>query len=221
MKKDTLAQVAYAALRADLLACRIVPGEPIRISSAVKRLGVNLSAVREALSRLAAEGLVTTINHRGFRATPISVEDLQDLTAVRIEIEVSCLKRSLRLGDLAWESNLVAAYHRLSKTEAPRDDEDEAGDAFAVVHDEFHSALVAACDSEWLLRLRSVLYDQTERYRRLSVQIGYQNRDLDAEHQAIFDSAMARDEAKAVELISSHLKSTAAVLLNAKDSFNW
>ena len=221
MTKDTLAQVAYSALRADLLSCRLVPGEPIRISSTVSRLGVNLSAVREALSRLVAEGLVTAIHHRGFRAAPISLEDLQDLTSVRIEIESSCLKRSLRVGDLAWESGLVAAYHRLSKTEVPSTADSENSDAFALAHDGFHDALVAACDSEWLLRLRGILYHQSERYRRLAEKIGRHDRNLDAEHEELFNACIARDEAKASELINNHLRRTASVLLDSKDSFNW
>src|SRR3546814_13711371 len=66
--------------------------------------------VREALSRLDAEGLVISSNQRGFRIAPISIDDLQDLTSVRIDVEINCLKHSLRLGDLGWETNLVAAF---------------------------------------------------------------------------------------------------------------
>src|SRR3546814_7879156 len=94
MKKNTQAQLAYNALREDLLSCRLAPGDPVRISSAVSRLGVNLSAVREALSRLDAEGLVISSNQRGFRIAPISIDDLQALTSVRIDVEINCLKKT-------------------------------------------------------------------------------------------------------------------------------
>jgi DNA-binding GntR family transcriptional regulator len=221
MKKNTLAQVAYEALREDLLACRLVPGQPIRISNTVSRLGVNLSAVREALSRLDAEGLVISSQQRGFRAAPISIEDLQDLTPVRIDIEVSCLKRSLRMGDLAWETNLVAAFHRLSKSDIPeRSGSGNAPDAFALAHDAFHAALVAGCDSGWLLRIRDALYNQWERYRRLAIQLSRLERDLDSEHRKLFDAAMERDEARIATLIADHFRRTSAILLEAKDSFN-
>jgi len=217
MKKDTQAQVAYNALREELLSCRLVPGDPVRISSTVERLGVNLSAVREALSRLDAEGLVISSNRRGFRIAPISLDDLRDLTSVRIDIEINCLKRSLRLGDLGWETALVAAFHRLSKTAAPDPDSfDASASAHTLAHDEFHGALVAGCDSVWLLRIRDALYNQWERYRRLAVKLGRYERDVDAEHKELFDAAMSRDEAKITALIATHFTRTSSILLTAK-----
>jgi len=71
---------------------------------------------REALSRLTSEGLVISEPQRGFRAAPISVADLKDLTMVRIEVESLCLKRAIAVGTVDWESRLVAAFHRLSRT---------------------------------------------------------------------------------------------------------
>ncbi|RUM96636.1 GntR family transcriptional regulator [Pseudaminobacter arsenicus] len=218
MSESTQAQIAYEQLRADLLACRLVPGERIRMNEAVNRLDVNLGAVREALSRLAAEGLVIATQQRGFRAAPISVQDLKDLTPVRIEIEISCLRRSLRNGDLSWETHLVAAFHKVSKT--PIFDEGNpkrASETFASAHDEFHGALVAACDNSWLLRIRDTLYTQWERYRRLAVQLPRTERDLNAEHRELFNAAMERDENKIASLISDHFNKTTEILLSATD----
>src|ERR1700731_5490431 len=82
-----LTQRAYEGLRADLLACRIRPGSRLKIQELCDRCSVSLGAVREALSRLTSEGLVVSEPQRGFRAAPVSVADLQDLTMVRIEVE--------------------------------------------------------------------------------------------------------------------------------------
>lgn len=217
MKKSTQAQLAYNALREDLLSCRLAPGDPVRISDAVSRLGVNLSAVREALSRLDAEGLVISSNQRGLRVAPISIDDLQDLTSVRIDIEINCLKRSLRIGDLGWETNVVAAFHRLSKT-ATRDQNEHVATAgpYTLAHDDFHGALVAGCDSVWLLRIRDALYNQWERYRRLAVQLGRLEPDVDSEHKELFDAALARDDARITKLIANHFNRTSSILLKAK-----
>ncbi|HEY9571928.1 MAG TPA: FCD domain-containing protein [Pusillimonas sp.] len=221
MKKNTQAQLAYNALREDLLSCRLAPGDPVRISSAVSRLGVNLSAVREALSRLDAEGLVISSNQRGFRIAPISIDDLQDLTSVRIDVEINCLKHSLRLGDLGWETNLVAAFHRLSKTATPdKNGPDATAGTYTLAHDDFHGALVAGCDSVWLLRIRDALYNQWERYRRLAVQLGRFESDVDAEHKELFEAAMARDEKRITKLIANHFNRTSSILLKAKQWCN-
>ncbi|HWA45614.1 MAG TPA: FCD domain-containing protein [Hypericibacter adhaerens] len=211
-----LTQGAYEQLRADLLACRILPGSRLKIQELCNRLSVSLGAIREALSRLTSEGLVVAEPQRGFRAAPISEADLQDLTKVRIEIESLCLRRAIEVGDVDWEARLVAAFHRLSRTpERVEADPARSSDEWAEAHAAFHTALADGCDSPWLLRLRRQLYDQSERYRRLSVPLTTRTRNIGAEHQAIVDATLARDADKAVALLSAHLSATTRILLTA------
>src|ERR1700678_3888046 len=91
----SLTQAAYLRLRADLLACRIRPGERVKINDVCRQFAVSLGAVREALARLTSEGLVVAEPQRGFRAAPITADELRDLTMVRIEIEGLCLRRAV------------------------------------------------------------------------------------------------------------------------------
>lgn len=58
-------------------------------------LGVSLGSVREALVRLTMEGLVLSEPSKGFVVAPISLDDLDDLTDTRIELETHCLRRSI------------------------------------------------------------------------------------------------------------------------------
>lgn len=207
---QSLTEAAYEALRSDILACRVPPGAKLNINEICDALSVSLSAVREALSRLTAEGLVVAEAHRGFRAAPVSAEDLRDLTSTRIEIEASCLRRAIELGDMDWEIGIVAAYHRLSRTpERVAGDEVRIPEEWAKAHKEFHAALVQACDSYWRLRLRNFLYDQTERYRHLSVPARREERNLADEHKAIMEATIARDGDRAVALMEAHLTLTA------------
>src|SRR5215813_9999467 len=113
---QNLTQSAYEGVRADLLACRILPGSRLKIQDLCTRFSVSLGAVREALSRLTSEGFVIAEPQRGFRAAPISVADLRDLTMVRIAIEGLCVRRAIAVGTVDWEARLVAAFHRLSRT---------------------------------------------------------------------------------------------------------
>jgi DNA-binding GntR family transcriptional regulator len=85
-------------------------------------------------------------------------------TAVRIDIELKCVRRAMSIGGLKWEAAIVAADHELSHT--PSDIHD-LGDDWMIAHAKFHAALVAACDSPWLLRIREQLFVQGERYRRI------------------------------------------------------
>jgi len=213
-----LTQGAYEAVRADLLACRIPPGSRLKIQDLCDRFSVSLGAIREALSRLTSDGLVISEPQRGFRAAPISVAELQDLTMVRMEIESLCLRRAIAAGTVEWEARLVAAFHRLSRTpERVPTDPVRSDDDWAGAHAAFHLALVDGGDSPWLLRLHSQLYAQSERYRRLSIPLTTGARDVAAEHQGILDAVLARDAARAVLLLTRHLGATTEILLEAAD----
>lgn len=214
-KKLSLTESAYRQLRDDLLACRLVPGEKINIKDIADSRGFSLGAVREALARLTSEGFVTLDESRGFRVAPISLDDLADLVALRSDIEGQCLRRAIRHGGLDWESQIVSAAHRLSKT-PPGDPADpmRLNEDYAMAHSAFHQALVAACESPWLLRMRAWLYDQSERYRYLTVPLSNAERDLTREHAAIVEAALARDADTAVSLLSDHLMATARLLID-------
>lgn len=213
---QNLTQGAYEALRADLLACRILPGSRLKIQELCTRFAVSLGAIREALSRLTSEGLVVSEPQRGFRAVPISLADLKDLTMVRIEVEALCLRRAIASGTVDWEAQLVAAFHRLSRTpERAATDPARSDDEWADAHAAFHAALVDGGDSPWLRRLHTQLYAQSERYRRLSIPLGSMARDVGSEHQAIMMAALERDAGRAVALMTDHLGTTAEILLEA------
>src|SRR5580698_2149735 len=211
-----MTQGAYEGLRADLLACRILPGKRLKIQELCTQFSVSLGAIREALSRLTSEGLVVAEPQRGFRAAPISAADLADLTMVRVEIETLCLKRAIEYGDVDWEARLVAAAHRLSRTpERDGNDPARSNEDWAEAHSAFHLALVDGCGSPWLLHLHALLYAQSERYRRLSMPFATSGRNVDAEHQAIVTATLARDAETAVRLLAAHLEATTLILLNA------
>jgi len=213
MSSKTQSDRMFDSLRSDILACRFLPGSKLRINDIAESSEVSLGAVREALSRLGAEGLVIAESQKGYRVAPLSVEDLSDLTEARVEIERIGLFRSIAKGDLEWETNIVAAWHRLSKIPDPLP-EDPNVDRWAAAHAEFHLALVAACGSNKLLQIRSQLYQQSERYRRYSGIVN-RARNVFGEHRAIFDATIARNSGAAAEAIEEHLRSTAKIILSS------
>jgi DNA-binding GntR family transcriptional regulator len=66
-----------------------------------------------------------------------------------------------------------------------------------------------------LLHLHTLLYAQSERYRRLSVPFAAKSRNVNKEHQAIVTATLARDAEGAVRLLVSHLEATTRILLDA------
>src|ERR1700751_6229745 len=112
----SLTHGAYAELPSQLLACHFAPGEKLKIDDLSRQFAVGSSAVREALSRLASEGFVVSEPQRGFRVAPLSVDALRDLTDVRCSIEALCLRGAIEKGGVEWQSQVVAALHRLTHT---------------------------------------------------------------------------------------------------------
>jgi GntR family transcriptional regulator, carbon starvation induced regulator len=197
----------YDALREDILNGNHAPGAKLAIDGLARHFGVSGGAVREALSRLTSDRLVLSMPQRGFAVAGVSAEDLADLTAVRIEIETRCLRRSVQLGSVEWEARLLASWHRLSHVGSQPTGRTHPD--WERLHATFHDDLVSACDSPWWLRLRDVLYIQAERYRRMLLpQVG-RLRDVEAEHREILDLAMARDAEGAAAALARHLGRTA------------
>jgi DNA-binding GntR family transcriptional regulator len=207
---------AYERLRRDLITGALPPGSRLKISDLCQATAMNLSAIREALSRLSAEGLVIALPQRGFRAAPVSPTDLADLTHARVEIETLCLRRSLQLGDIDWESAVVAASHAMERTPAVSPVTQPAEYArWCEVHEGFHRALCSACDNARLLRIRDMLYLESERYRHLATRFAGSRRAAHDEHQALVEAALDRDGDRAAEVIAAHFQITTADLLNS------
>ncbi len=210
---SSLTETVAARLRDSILTCKTLPGTRLLTIALCKEFGVSLAVVRESLSRLAAEGLVVADPQRSFRVAPISLDDLHDLTRVRVELETLALRDAIAAGGVAWEAGIVAAFHRLSRTPlytdlAPRRKNEE----WAHAHAAFHHALINACGSPLLLQIRAGLFERSERYRRLSGLARSEGRDVEGEHRALMDAALSRDAAGAAAVLRQHLFTTAKLV---------
>ncbi len=212
-KGRTLIESAYATLRNEIIDGTLEPGAKLRTEELRARYDVSGSTIREALTRLLGEALVTSEGQRGFRVAPATLEDFRDLTDVRKLIETEALRQAIAAGGEAWEGDIVAAFYRLSKAEERlRDDPAGASAEFEARNRDFHRALIAACPSPWLHRLHALLYQQSERYRRLVASRRAIPRDVHAEHQGILDATLARDSDLACRLAGDHIERSVVAL---------
>lgn len=207
----TLAEKAYASLRQDIVRGELKPGQPLRMQQLSARYAMGFSPLREALNRLQAERLVTSIALRGFSVAPLSMAEMWDTTNTRILIEQRALRLSIKQGDDAWEAGIVGALHALLlQAGRPRGDEDDMR-LLEQRHHSFHLALLAACNSTWLLEFFRRLYVESERYRHpvLAQSAGDQARDIQAEHAHLAKVTLDRDPDLAAALLAEHYRTTA------------
>lgn len=208
----TVAEAIYRTLRSDILWGRLPPEHPLRSDELRAKYHVGISPLREALSRLAAQHLVTTVGQRGFRVAPLTAEDVKDTLETRLIIEQAALATSIKKGDIAWETALVGSFHSLSRTPMPKGPGQEA-EIWSKHHRQFHLALLAACQSRWQLEMAGQLFDQAERHRVLrvlrSASLPRLARDTTAEHKELLDAALARNIKTAAATLEAHYRATA------------
>lgn len=205
----TMTDYVYGQVREDIIQGRLAPDSKLKIELLRNTYEVGATPIREALSRLSSDGFVVTEGQRGFRVSPISPEDLEDVTELRITLELKALRKSILHGGDEWESRVVSTYYQLGKVEE-QDLFENLGTWEQRNHD-FHWALISACTSKWLLHFYNILYDQHKRYRNISLIANLGKRDVHAEHQRIYDAALARDVDTACHETEQHIRMTADI----------
>jgi DNA-binding GntR family transcriptional regulator len=203
----------YQVLRNAILWGELPAGSRLRTNVLTKEYDISLGALREALSRLSAEGLTQAEAHRGYVVTPISAEDVEDLARVRTAVETQCLVWAIENGTLEWESNIVAATHRLVNS-ARELDQGARPATWTEAHADYHATLVGGCGSPRLLQIRNSLYEQSERHRRLEMSMT-RDRNAEDEHRLLAEAVIARDIPLATRLMHSHINRTTEFIVRA------
>jgi DNA-binding GntR family transcriptional regulator len=209
----TLTEQTYARLRTDIVEGRLLPGSKLRIEHLRQAYEVGAGTLREALTRLVSDALVTAEGQRGFRVSTIAMDDLQDITRLRVHIETHALRESIRHGDAAWRAQLQASYEELSAAEQPLSSENRR--QWEALNVRFHEALLGGHASPWTLKVLRLLARHGERYRCYAMEQPALTRDVHAEHKEIFELAMAGQEARAALALEAHISTTPHLLLQA------
>jgi DNA-binding GntR family transcriptional regulator len=215
---STRADLIYQRLRADILNGRLEPDQRLRIEQLSQEYGVSSGVLREALPRLAGEGLATLLPQQGYRVISVSPDDLRHLTEARVAIETQVFRQSIAHGSLDWESDVVAAHHTLTRI-AMLTPDGEVSEDWRAAHAEFHRALLAGCPNVRLRAIAESMREIAEVYRVWSAAPGLAaDRDVAAEHRALAEAAAARDADTGAALLEAHIQLTTDLLLQVERS---
>lgn len=212
---STLSENVTKKLQSDILAGQYEPGSPLTVSELAKGFEVSVAVVREALTRLATQGLVLQNPNHGFSVKRASEEELNNIVRARSINESEALRLSIACGDLTWESNVIAVHHKLSQTAEYKEANDKLviSEEWSEIHRQFHYELIAACPNPILLDICRRLWDLSEFYRHCSP-LQQQVRDGRAEHKALADAVISRNSDLAVKLFRTHIQLTADKLFD-------
>jgi DNA-binding GntR family transcriptional regulator len=208
---NTKASRLVERLREAIISGSLAPGTKINLDRVRREFGVSLSPLREALARLLAFGLVELHDNRGYSVAPVSLNNLAEITRLRVEFESLALSSAITSGDLRWESEVMRALHLMNRM--PRDPADlKTLEAWEHAHRDFHMALLAGCRMPLLLSFCLVLHNLNDRYRRTFLAAQGGDRNVVVEHSEIAQGAVARDRDYACDKLREHIQRTGANL---------
>lgn len=194
----SLPEVAYEKIRRAILAGSYESGQALRQEDLAHQLGISRLPVREALSRLEAEGLVVQRPRRGYIIASLDPDEIEDIFDIRAMLEeragyLATLKRTQQ--DVAEVEALAAAVDKvLIKTAADVDQ-------FAELNHAFHARLFESSGRKQLCRTMIMLRNSVERYVRVSARVAVNLDRTKAEHHQILD-AFRRGQAEEVARLS-------------------
>lgn len=215
----TATEAAARLLRADILAGILPPATPLRLRMLADRYNIGATPLREALSRLAAQGVVVAEGQRGFSVPPVTRAHLLDITQSRQLVEPEALRLAMQHGDAAWEDEIVASFHLLKRELERRVSSSEAWlDAYEAKHHRFHRALIAACPLVAVKAFCDALYEQKTRYRRVLKSVGLLAGRAVEVHEELMQLTLARDADRAPAALAQHIGTTAEAALKVFDA---
>lgn len=197
----TLWQRVYDHLRTEILEGRLEPGAELIEVALADQLGVSRGPLREAIGRLAAEGLVTVIPRRGAVVRSLSKEEFLELYQVREALERAAVQLAVpRLSDEQFEK--LAALNEEMEAHAAGNEVE----AFFEANLAFHARLFEASGNGKLEELYRQLLGQLGRYRLRSLTLRGNLKRSVSEHKAILRAARRGDAERAAQLMAEHIR---------------
>jgi GntR family transcriptional regulator, rspAB operon transcriptional repressor len=196
------ADQVYLHLREAIIACRLLPNEPVSENRLCGMYGVSRSPVRIALTRLAEDGLIEIYPQRGSFVAPINLKQVREGQFARVALEVALIERaaarwSPEASTLARKEILVQKQHA------------KAGDAwlFYLDNERFHFAFAQQAGLPGVWTTVQVVKTLLDRIGHLANPVpGHMNRII-LEHIAILDHLDAGDVDKAIAAMRAHINS--------------
>ncbi|WP_158047454.1 GntR family transcriptional regulator [Skermanella pratensis] len=204
--RETVQDHVYRQLKDLILNGGIEPGRTVTIQSLADAFGVSAMPVREALHRLVAEKALTVVAGRSVGIPPLSVERLEDLKRVRIEIEGVATEWAARSISAADLERLDALMAEMEAAHGERD-----GRRYVPANREFHFTIYRAAGSASMLSIIESLWLRIGPYFDLlnsAGSLGASN----AEHRAIRDALLRGDGPAARAALKADIEGAAKAL---------
>jgi DNA-binding GntR family transcriptional regulator len=195
----TVSEQVYSAVRERILSGQIAPESPVRQDALSAELGVSKIPLREALTRLEQDGLVSSQPNRGYVVTPMTGKEAEEVFALRLTLEPEATALGATTAR-SPERRIATAAFELLDAEA-----EKSGARMAVLNREFHLALIRPCEKLVTIQLIERLQLLAERYVRAHLEPQGRERRARAEHAGLLKAWLAGDAAAVRRKVEVHI----------------
>jgi DNA-binding GntR family transcriptional regulator len=204
-KQASSADLIYGALRDAIIRGELAEGEALRQDTIAQMFNVSRIPVREAMQRLAAQGLVISARYKGVVVASLSYQQITEIFEFRALIEPAVIEMAV---PLMSERSLALAQDYCDAFGAETDPE-RWGD----LNRQFHTCLYLDCGKPYYLSVVHKTNDLVERYVRLVLYLTQGMRNAVVEHQEILDACKAGNAGRAAELTRKHIATAGEMLV--------
>ena len=210
MKPPSLAQQAYEQLRAEILTCALPPGAQIAQAQLAEKYSLGLTPVREALQRLAHEGLVQPYPRFGYIVSPVTVEPVRQMFEYRAILESAAVRLAVERAGDEQLANLAgsAAFQYVYRNR-------EEYSRFLARNAEFHLAIARLAGNPRLVEALASLLDELARIFHLGLDLRDSAVEMEAEHIALANALRARDPERAEQIVREQIQRSQQRVLEA------
>ena len=199
----SLKQVAYETLKQKIVSCEILPGSTLTEDMLCEMLNASRTPVRDAVSRLEQEHLVSIMPKKGIRVNRVSMNSIKELLEVRCLLEpAAVLKYGNRIPD-----EVYARYTQLFRRK------DMPTAELYRVDDEFHQMFITASNNRYFRSVYAMIADQVQRYRVLTAN-GPRDEVAQEEHYEIAASCIRGEWDQASQLMLRHIENAKLAIVH-------
>lgn len=200
-RRTTISAQIHTVLRRDIIVGRLAPGVMLSEQEFAERFGVSRTPVREAMIKLAEEGLVEIFPQYGSFVAPIKLLDVFDSQFAREALECAAVAKAAAHLDKTKDAELDAAIASQRSLVRP-----QHRDEFFRADEAMHMLIFRLAGHETAWRFVESAKAQMDRVRHLAITLPRKQASILAEHEAVIERMLARDRKGAVEAMRAHLR---------------
>jgi len=206
----SLAQKAYDIIRGEILNCALAPGQQIVQARLVEKYGLGLTPIREALQRLAHEGLVQPYPRFGYIVSPVTEEMVRHLYEVRMILEAAAVRLAV---ERASDAQLRQIAENARFTYIYKNHEQYV--RFLERNAAFHDSIALLAGNPRLAEVLGGLLDELSRIFHLGLDLRDSADEMQSEHTALAEALLARDADRAGQVLREQITRSQQRVLEA------